>query len=151
MPQPRKPARLLLREDNGRKVWIIRDNGRSFRTGFSEDEENFAKERLEQYLAGEYTPASAKFAHVYYITAANSDDYPVKIGFTSFSMTQRLSQLQAGNPNILACLATEVGSQDLERERHARFRNLHIRGEWFRRDARLMEFIRMIQPQEIYA
>lgn len=151
MPQRRKPARLLLREDNGKKSWIIRDGGRSFRTGFGETEFDQAQERLAAYIAREYIPSNGRAALVYYITAASSIDYPIKIGFTTYAMNQRLSMFQVGNPNILICLATEIGSQDLERERHARFRHLHIRGEWFRRDPVLMAFIEGLAPQKIYA
>ncbi|WP_408022678.1 GIY-YIG nuclease family protein [Stappia albiluteola] len=150
MPQHRKPPRLLLRNEKTGKTWIIRDNGRSFRTGFSEGEIDLAEERLAQYVAGEYTPSNTKIAYVYYVTAAHSVDYPIKIGFTAGAMSIRLTQFQLGNPNVLVCLATEIGSQALERDRHARFRHLHIRGEWFRRDPSLMGFIESIQPTEIY-
>lgn len=152
LPQRRKPPRLILHAQTGRrKTWCIRDNGRSFRTGFGEDELDLAKERLQQYCDGTYTPASGRPALVYYVTAAHSSDYPIKIGFTANSMAYRMVHMQMGNPNILVCLATEAGSQGLEQERHARFRHLHIRGEWFRRDPFLMQFIETIQPQQIYA
>lgn len=151
MPHVRKPPRLLLRDEKGKKTWIIRDNGRSFRTGYEEPDIALAQTRLDQYVSGEYTPANTKTALVYYVTAAHSADYPIKIGFTAYAMNQRLSMFQVGNPNILVCLATEVGSQELERQRHARFGHLHIRGEWFRRDPALLQFIEMLNPHKIYA
>lgn len=74
-----------------------------------------------------------------------------RVYYNAFSMAQRMAQFQAAKPNVLVCLATEVESQDLERERQARFRHLHIRGEWFRRDITLMQFLETIQPHRIFA
>jgi hypothetical protein len=140
-----------LREEHGKKRWVILDAGKSFRTGFTEEEIVSAEERLAQYVQGSYTPPRrSQQALVYYVTAAASDDYPIKIGFTALSMSRRLAQFQAGNPNILTCLATEVGSQAVELERHARFRHLHVRGEWFRREPALMAFISTLQPERVY-
>lgn len=150
MPRTRKPPRLFLRNENGRRTWVILDYGRSIRTGFREDQENEAKERLTEYLSGDFVPSGLGSALVYYVTAAGSDDYPVKIGFTALSMSKRLRQFQQGNPNALVCLATELGSFELERERHKRFWHLHLRSEWFRRDPLLMDFISSLRAVPVY-
>jgi hypothetical protein len=139
-----------LRNDPGGPTWIIRDNGRSFRTGCREEQRASAEDVLKQYVTGEYTPSNTKVAYIYYITAAHSAEYPIKIGFTTFAVNRRLLLIQVGNPNPLICLATEIGTQEMELDRHKRFAHLHIRGEWFRRDPGLMKFIDSLNPHKIY-
>jgi integrase len=56
MPQKRKPPRLYLRSDAGRKVWIIRDGETNIRTGCSEDQASEAGRKLQEYLASKYEP-----------------------------------------------------------------------------------------------
>lgn len=50
MPRPRKPPRLLLRTDRGKRVWIIRDGERYVRTGCAEDQVGDAAQSLREYL-----------------------------------------------------------------------------------------------------
>ncbi|RUU80469.1 GIY-YIG nuclease family protein [Mesorhizobium sp. M7A.F.Ca.MR.362.00.0.0] len=150
MPRTRKPPRLFLRNEDGRKGWVILDYGRSIRTGFSEDDADKARERLEQYRDGTFIAPRTDNAIIYYVTCPHSNDYPVKIGYTALSMSQRLRQFQQGNPNVLVCLATEFGTLGVERERHKRWRHLHIRSEWFRRDPALMDFIQSLHSVRVY-
>lgn len=56
MPQKRKPPRLYLRSDGGRKVWIIRDGETNIRTGCLEDQAEEAGRRLQEYLASKFQP-----------------------------------------------------------------------------------------------
>lgn len=149
MPQKRKPPRLFLRNDDGRKSWVILDAGRSFRTGFLEGDRDAAEARLREYIDGTYRPNSTVH-YIYYVSATNSAAYPVKIGYTSGAISLRMRTFQCGNPNILSCLATEVGTPELERKRHRQFRHLHIRGEWYERGADLMTLIESLQAARIY-
>lgn len=55
----------------------------------------------------------------------------IKIGISS-SPRARLSQLQASRPGTLRLLAAIPGDRTAERELHAEFAHLRIRGEWFR-------------------
>ena len=48
--RPVEPPRLYLRNDGGRKVWIIRDQGRDRRTGCLEGDRDGANQRLAEYL-----------------------------------------------------------------------------------------------------
>jgi len=71
---------------------------------------------------------SKNAGYVYFIHDATSD--AVKIGWAKDPFA-RLRDLQIGNPNNLTlafCFATE---RNTERILHKRFRNQHIRGEWF--------------------
>jgi len=56
MPQKRKPPRLYLRSDGGRKVWIIRDGETNIRTGCIEAEAEAAGRKLQEYLAAKFEP-----------------------------------------------------------------------------------------------
>ncbi|KQS74059.1 integrase [Rhizobium sp. Leaf384] len=56
MPQKRKPPRLYLRNDGGRKVWVIRDGTTNIRTGCTEAEATEAGRKLQEYLAEKYQP-----------------------------------------------------------------------------------------------
>lgn len=64
---------------------------------------------------------------VYFIQAAAG---PVKIGF-SLRPLGRLPALQIGTADTLTMLRVIEGDLATEAEMHARFADLHIRGEWF--------------------
>jgi len=66
---------------------------------------------------------------------------PIKIGVT-LNLKRRLEMLQAGNHRALRCLLTIDGDGTAERAMHSRFEAQHIRGEWFRYDGELRDFIR---------
>lgn len=65
----------------------------------------------------------------------------VKIGTTARGVSARLSNLQTGNPASMVLLGRMLGDADVEGDLHRRFRTLHVRGEWFRRDDDLNSFI----------
>lgn len=69
---------------------------------------------------------------------------PIKIGCSEFPI-QRLKTLMAWSPFELELLATAEGGVDLERNLHECFFDLHLRGEWFRPDARLMACIEILK------
>lgn len=75
-----------------------------------------------------------------YLIQSGAADGPVKIGFTLGPPEQRLALLQVGNPNELRLLGLIRGTVQNERELHKRFRNHHIRGEWFRCDESVLEW-----------
>ena len=56
MPRPKKPARLVLLEREGRKQWIIRDGSKFERTGYAEGEHRQAELKLAAYLAKSHNP-----------------------------------------------------------------------------------------------
>ena len=65
----------------------------------------------------------------------------VKIGVTSNRIYERLNQAQVNCPLELKLLAAVDGGLSGERELHARFAHLRIRGEWFQAAPELMEHI----------
>lgn len=65
---------------------------------------------------------------VYFI--GSGEGRPIKIGRAS-DVRQRLAVLQNGSFEQLTILATVPGGVDVEREFHARFADLRMRGEWF--------------------
>lgn len=137
MPRPRKPARLTLRKDrDGLRRWVIRFGGIYVRTGIGEDGREAAESVLADYVAGRLGPSKDPGGGMVYYLSCAGETYPIKIGYCSGKVCDRIAQLQGGNPNMLVCLATERGSFVDEADIMRRFRHLHIRGEWFRRRAR---------------
>ena len=68
--------------------------------------------------------------YVYFIQSG--DIGPVKIGWTSYGVERRLTELQCGNPEVLHIRRVIDGmSLRDEFEMHKRFSHLRIRGEWF--------------------
>ncbi|MES3013901.1 MAG: GIY-YIG nuclease family protein [Pseudomonadota bacterium] len=82
---------------------------------------------------------------VYFLQAG--DGGPIKIGFASDPM-QRARSLQTGNHEQVYLLATAPGSLQDEHGLHARFAHLNSRGEWFRPEPELMQFIAGVQWRE---
>ena len=74
---------------------------------------------------------------IYFI--AQGDEY-VKIGYGG-DPESRLSQLQVGNPDELNIMVCFPGGQAEEDRLHSFFRSFRVRGEWFRLDDVLVEFI----------
>lgn len=74
--------------------------------------------------------------YVYFLRAGDA----IKIGF-SIEPNQRKSGLQVGNPVELETLATVSVNKITEREAKDKFNHLKIRGEWFRAEPELLEFI----------
>jgi hypothetical protein len=75
---------------------------------------------------------------IYFI---RSGDF-VKIGHCVRDPIRRLGKLQVGNPMTLELIAMADGDREEERNWHARFRTLHVRGEWFRLDEPLRKAIK---------
>ena len=66
---------------------------------------------------------------VYFLLAPHS--LCVKIGFTTHRPQHRVTSLQSGSPEPLMLLGSVAGEIWLERGLHKRFKDLHVRGEWF--------------------
>jgi hypothetical protein len=79
---------------------------------------------------------------LYFITAAERDAYPIKIGYTDETPLRRLASLQTGNPERLVVLASCPGTRDSERLWQNIFVEERMIGEWFKRTSRLMDAIR---------
>jgi hypothetical protein len=67
-------------------------------------------------------------------------DGPIKIG-RARNVAARLVSLQTASPVELVLLGVVPGSVEKERVLHSLFRPLRVRGEWFRPEAELLEFI----------
>jgi len=78
---------------------------------------------------------------IYFIEVERKKNSPIKIGWTD-KLQQRLISLQTASPEHLSIVATMLGGLAKEAELHARFSELRIRGEWFRPDKELVEFIK---------
>jgi hypothetical protein len=76
---------------------------------------------------------------IYFIRSGHRG--PIKIGWVEAGVTVRLWSMQVGNPEKLLLLGFMPGTRDDELALHRRFQRLHIRGEWFRADRELLDFI----------
>lgn len=65
----------------------------------------------------------------------------VKIGRCKDSPARRMKSHQIGCPHELRLVATCDGNAKTERALHERFAKSHERGEWFRLDQELVDFI----------
>lgn len=65
----------------------------------------------------------------------------VKIGYSN-NIENRLSTLQVGCPEKLIIWGTYDGKLT-EKEIHKKFKDLHVRGEWFEFERPILEFILM--------
>lgn len=141
--RPAMGPRLYLRKDtDGINRWIIRDTGRDLRTGCSENEYVGAQAALEAYNQGRQMPSrtDSLLGYVYFVTCMTSLHYPIKIGWAK-NVATRVQGMQGANPNVLTVLVTTPGTIRDERKLHARFRHLHIRGEWFRAHDELRDYM----------
>jgi hypothetical protein len=150
-----KPARLYLRPGrlDRAPVWVIKDNGLEISTRC--DQKAFEKAKI---VFAEYcrTPGIAfdgtKFVDmqmpvpalgtVYFISAEQPADYPIKVGFTARrSASPRLGWLQNACPYKLVVMATMPGTVRDEAAILQRFAQTRLQGEWLRRSAELLQFI----------
>ena len=76
---------------------------------------------------------------LYFIEAKNTGY--IKIG-RSVNPQQRLAQLSTGSPVELIILGTISGGSNLEAELHRRFETLREKGEWFKANGELRDFIK---------
>jgi hypothetical protein len=74
---------------------------------------------------------------VYFVADAHGH---VKIGRAT-DIYVRLAMIQNGQALPVRLLATVPGQKREERETHDRFRSLRVRGEWFRLEGELREFV----------
>lgn len=81
---------------------------------------------------------------VYFVTFDNKS---VKIGTTT-NLQDRFKKLQNGAPQELHLMASTPGGRKAEAEYHLRFRDAHIRGEWFRLTTCLRNEIERLRGQE---
>src|SRR6266851_612069 len=66
---------------------------------------------------------------------------PIKIGYTSSSVEQRIAQLQTGHHEKIYLLGTIPGSMSDEKAIHNELSEYNIQGEWFDPKAELLETI----------
>lgn len=72
---------------------------------------------------------------------------PVKIGHTR-NVSERLKKLQTGYHRRLYLLAVIPGGAGLEADLHARFGELRLQGEWFRRSPEMIGLIEENTPDQ---
>ena len=76
---------------------------------------------------------------IYFIRSGNKG--PIKIGYTDENFDQRFKSLQTGNPYKLKLVGMIEGDALKEAELHRKFEKHHIRGEWFKSDREIIDYI----------
>jgi len=76
---------------------------------------------------------------IYFIQSGTSG--PIKIGYTSRDINDRLKQLQTGSWEQLTIIKAIDGDIGFEQELHRSFATYHIRGEWFWPVNQIKEYI----------
>lgn len=77
-----------------------------------------------------------KSGHIYFASAGSY----IKIGFAT-NVKKRIAGLQTGHHKKLSILRVERGTPEDEAKFHKRFGKLRTRGEWFRREGDLAEYL----------
>lgn len=67
----------------------------------------------------------------------------VKIGVAT-KVNSRLSHVQTGSAETIKLLRCMPGDESLEKKLHKKFAGLHVRGEWFRYEGELREYIQSL-------
>jgi hypothetical protein len=148
MGRPQREARILgptwIPSREQWRVILARPRQRRRHMWFKEEADARRINSVDAFLAAlpakRHRRSYRKPESVYFIRAG--EDGPVKIG-KAWDVIRRLNGLQAACWVELRLLAT---SQELtERAMHERFAHLRIRGEWFRAESELLEFIKPLR------
>jgi len=84
---------------------------------------------------------------VYFLKLENSEPF-IKIGFST-NIPERVRNIRQQMPYPIACIAIIPGADSYdERDLHNRFKDLKVKGEWFRPGERLLTFIDGLQNIE---
>src|SRR5690348_10834207 len=77
---------------------------------------------------------------VYFIQCEDANKY-IKIGYTQGDPQERLEKLQVGCPYPMTLLGVVDSGRKVERELHRKYDSHRVRGEWFRPDMNILQFI----------
>lgn len=80
-----------------------------------------------------------------FVYAIGNPDGAVKIGFAR-NPQQRLASLRCGSQEDLRILGVLPGDRSVEAYLHQRFSAERIRGEWFKREGAVAQFVADLQP-----
>lgn len=86
--------------------------------------------------------------YVYFFPERDKENPAIKIGF-SRDPIGRLKTLQTGHPNKIGCegwylLPTQRMAREYEKELHKHFKKYRIRGEWFKYNDEIKNFIQTL-------
>jgi len=79
---------------------------------------------------------------IYFVKTEESNF--VKIGYSKGDVRNRVRKFQTGCPELLTIIHWERGGYKDETEYHKLFKNSHYRGEWFRMEPEISEYLREV-------
>jgi hypothetical protein len=118
---------------------MIRDGAIQIRAGFAEEEIEKAQAALQRYR----NRSMSQWQRTIYFVTCAVENFPVKIGM-AVDMDRRLENLRTALPFDVVLLASKRGTAKDEAALHKQFEHLRLRGEWFRRERELMEFVERV-------
>ena len=134
------------------KYWVEKNFGISVRT--AQNYMNFYRN------SGVSTKSTGLYKHtlfysrkslsvVYFIQAECGSSYlgPIKIGYTK-KLRNRLISMNMDNFHELKILKIISGDRNKEKEIHQKFAGIRIKGEWFKPDQSLLNYISLIEETE---
>jgi hypothetical protein len=121
-------------------VW--KDNGTEYKRPLMTANIDEAMDKLNELVAVLANPVTPKRStYVYFVRCQNF----IKIGI-AVDPSDRLSQLQAGNPVTLELVSYIRAREPFERILHRRFAPYRYNREWFILDGKLKEYVLIIAP-----
>ncbi len=131
-------------------TWVICDRERKIYTRAKADERVKADEMFQQYLSQVYPDGLSEVARVFepaqpriqcvYFVSCEVDGFPIKIGLAS-NISHRLVHLQNALPYKVCLLGSMPGDRETEHDLHVGFSNIWLRGEWYRREPELLDYV----------
>lgn len=128
--------------ENEIKKWAwSRDDPRWTEYNKRKAEEKRVREEQDKQekIAREFKKYKEKYPGFVYFIQGDSGG-PIKIGYTE-DVCKRLKVLQTGHFDTLIVLASFPASMKEEKNLHKKFSELQLKGEWFKPDRYLMDFI----------
>lgn len=83
-----------------------------------------------------------------YFVSGEEENSPIKIGYTRWSVIERVRQLQTGRHDKLKILAVIDGDQSVESALHKLFSSDRLTGEWFKRTDSLTQTIGILNSRQ---
>lgn len=134
-----KPKRL-----GGKRLWSWKEVRRHIELPSIDEAEADDKAYTDSIVKYPYPPLRA--TRVYFIRLNDV----IKIGVTS-DLRERMIDLMNDSPYKIELLRFVRGDRELERSYHLKFGRLRVRGEWFRAEQDLLDFIETLTNDQIAA
>jgi hypothetical protein len=84
--------------------------------------------------------------YVYFVQVGSRGD--IKIGYST-NIMKRMNSLSSSMPENIKLLGYITGDLNREKELHKMFRILNVKGEWFRCDKSIIEYLNLVNEMRM--